>query len=376
MKKQTVFLTILLAAFFSMSASVQLEEEGGERKKKDTVQAVVLYGEEMLFASIDNLSDERISNIYDSLSRLSVPPLDLMSKIDLFLSVKSMSKDEVAFLMDSLFEADEVEYALINQINMYIINHPPEELDETAIQGPNQRILLPYPAHDRYLVWNTSKPHPYPISLFRNDLTESLDLTGDEFGDYASPLEKIVVTSKFGWREGRSHRGYDLDLQVWDPVSSIFDGVVRFAGYYGGYGRVVVVRHYNGLETLYAHLHRFKVKKGQEVKAGDVIGLGGSSGHSTGSHLHLECRYKGIALDPGTFIDFKKKKLVSNKILLKKDKYGYASIPDGVPFHTVAAGDSLYEIAKKYGTSIARLCEINNIRRNNFLRVGQRIRII
>ena len=96
---------------------------------------------------------------------------------------------------------------------------------------------MPFPAHDIYEVWNTSKPHPYPISLFQLDTTSEIKLSSRKFGDYASPLEKIVITSKYGYRDGRSHRGYDLDLQVWDEVSSTFDGQVRFAAFYGGYGR-------------------------------------------------------------------------------------------------------------------------------------------
>lgn len=342
--------------------------------KKDTVSALVLYGENLLFSSIENLTDERINEVYDSLRSLKNPPMHLMNQIDLYLRVKDMSKDEVAFLMDSLFEADEVEYALINQINLYIVENPP--LERKLSPEITIRRRSPYPADEHYHDWNTTKPHPYPFSLFTTDENSEIQLTGNEFGEFAAPLEKIVVTSKYGWRDGRSHRGYDLDLEVWDKVFSMFDGKVRFAGYYGGYGRVVVVRHYNGLESLYAHLHRYKVKVGDEVKAGDVVGLGGSSGHSTGSHLHFEIRYKGIALDPGSFIDINNKKLISDRIYLRKNKYGYASIPVGVPFHVVERGDSLYEIARRYGTSIARLCEINDLRRNAYLKVGQRIRII
>ena len=366
------YLSFVLLMLFS--SAIYAGEPGGKRVKKDTVSAVVLYGNDLLFSSIENLSDERINEVYDSLKSLKNPPVNMMNQIDLYLRVKDMSKDEVAFLMDSLFEADEVEYALINQINLYIIENPP--LERKITPEVTIRRRSPYPADEVYHMWSTQKPHPYPLSLFSRDQNKEIALTGDDLGNFVSPLEKIVITSRYGWRDGRSHRGYDLDLEVWDKVYSIFDGKVRFAGYYGGYGRVIVVRHYNGLETLYAHLHRYRVKVGDEVKAGDLLGLGGSSGHSTGSHLHLEVRYKGIALDPGSFIDFKKKKLLSDKLYLKKKKYGYAAIPIGIPFHVVERGDSLYEIAERYGTSVARLCEINNIRRNAYLRVGQRIRII
>jgi len=320
-------------SFSLLSTLVLATSPTGKKVKKDTVSAVVLYGNGLLFNSIEDLTDERINEVYDSLKSLHAQPRHVMNQIDLYLRVKDMSLDEVAFLLDSLFEADDVQYALINQINLYIKENPP--LERKITEEITIRRRSPYPAGEVYHNWNTSKPHPYPYSLFTNDENSEIKITGGELGQYASPLEKIVVTSRFGWRDGRSHRGYDLDLEVWDKVHSMFDGKVRFAGYYGGYGRVIVVRHYNGLETLYAHLHRYRVKVGDEVKAGDLIGLGGSSGHSTGSHLHFEVRYKGIALDPGTFIDRKKKKLVSNSIYLKKQKYGYASIPIGIPFHEV-----------------------------------------
>jgi murein DD-endopeptidase MepM/ murein hydrolase activator NlpD len=365
---KAILLTSTLLLLAGAFERVYAADEGG---KRDTVSALVLYGDEVLPNAIGSMSDEAIFKLHDSLSKDPNASHRLLSNIGMFLNVKRMSRDEVVYLLDSLFEADNVDYSIINQINIYITEHPLKAEEEMIAEEG-----MPFPAHDIYEVWNTSKPHPYPISLFQLDTTSEIKLSSRKFGDYASPLEKIVITSKYGYRDGRSHRGYDLDLQVWDEVSSTFDGQVRFAAFYGGYGRVVVVRHYNGLETVYAHLHRYKCKVGDFVKAGDVIGLGGSSGHSTGSHLHFEVRYKGIALDPGTFIDFKKKKLVSKSIHLRKGKWGYASIPVGIPFHTVVRGDSLYEIAAKYGTSINRLCEINNIRRNGYLRVGQRIRII
>ena len=139
---------------------------------------------------------------------------------------------------------------------------------------------------------------------------------------------------------------------------------------------MVVVRHYNGLETYYAHLHRFKVKTGDVVEAGDVIGLGGSSGRSTGSHLHYEIRYKGIPLDPGQIIAFKEKQLVSDVIVLNKTKWSYGIIPKGVTFHLVKSGDYLHKIAKQYGQSVDVLCELNGIKRNTMLKVGQKLRVL
>ena len=167
-----------------------------------------------------------------------------------------------------------------------------------------------------------------------------------------------------------------MDLEVWDTVRTAFPGMVRVAKYYGGYGRVVVVRHYNGLETLYAHLHRLKVEPGDTIQAGDLIGLGGSSGHSTGSHLHFECRFKGVPINPLAFIDYKSQSLVSDTLVLKKTKYGYAAFPKGTQFYVVESGDNLYEIAQRFGTTIYKLAELNGIRRNQYLIIGQALRVI
>ena len=109
---------------------------------------------------------------------------------------------------------------------------------------------------------------------------------------------------------------------------------------------------------------------------GDLIGLGGSSGHSTGSHLHFETRFKGIPINPLAFINYNDQNLVNDTLILKKTKYGYAAYPEGTKYYEVKKGDSLYEIAKAFGTTTSKLAEINGIRRNQILIVGQTLRVI
>lgn len=338
-------------------------------EKGDTVSAVVMYGDAYLLDGIEYLDVQGIQALKDSLLRLPQPRTDVVEQIRLYERIPNMEFGEVFELIDSLFDCEHIPYPLINQINLYVSkasDHQEEDIDTSA-----------YPADFYYQSWDTDIPNPYASNqLAKNDSTLFLRLTGGKrLQEYEVPIEG-VVTSRFGWRDGRNHNGVDIDLEVWDTVRTCFPGMVRMARYYGGYGRVVVVRHWNGLETLYAHLHRIKVKPGDVVSAGDLIGLGGSSGHSTGSHLHWEIRFKGVPLDPHAFIDFEKGELQNDTLVLKKTRYGYAAYPAGTQFYQVKRGDFLYKIANRYGTSVSNLCKLNGIRRNSILRVGQRIRVI
>ena len=350
---------------------------GGESKNagqgSDTLTAIVMYGKSFLLDELSDFSRSSVEAYRDSLKTLSVPPQDLIRQIDLYLGIEKMGDNEIVALIDSLFETDLVPYALINQINLYVANRPPPVdpfayIDTCSIPGS-----CFYNGQ-----WNTLLPNPYLNDLAKNDTVQELLLQSGDYeriSQYVTPVDN-VITSKFGWREGKNHNGIDVDLEVWDTVGAAFDGMVRVARYYGGYGRVVVVRHYNGLETTYAHLHRLKVKPGQVVKAGEVIGLGGSSGHSTGSHLHFEVRFKGVPINPLNIIDYNEKRLINDTLILKKTTYGYAAFPKGATLHTVKRGDCLYDIAKKYGTTTTRLARLNGIRRNSRLSVGQQLRVI
>lgn len=116
-----------------------------------------------------------------------------------------------------------------------------------------------------------------------------------------------AITSNYGYRPRfrRVHRGTDLRLSIGDTVVSAFDGKVRLTKYEGrGYGYYVVIRHDNGMETVYGHLSKFLVKPNQRVKAGEPIALGGNTGRSTGPHLHFETRFMGLPINPAAIIDF------------------------------------------------------------------------
>jgi LysM repeat protein len=172
------------------------------------------------------------------------------------------------------------------------------------------------------------------------------------------------------------HKGLDIDLNKGDTVRAAFDGVVRYAKYNrGGFGNLVIVRHYNGIETYYAHLSKLKVHVNQVVKAGDLIGLGGSTGRSRAAHLHFEVRYKDVPIDPLKMIDFDNQKLISNTFPITKTVFYPADYDGMAVYYKVKSGDTLGKIAKKYKTSVKSLCAMNKIKTNTNLKVGKPIRV-
>lgn len=262
------------------------------------------------------------------------------------------------------------------------------------------RSFIPYTMDSDH--WITEQVHSYnDIAL--NDLPESVVLQlVDSIHGYCIP-HPGPVTSQFKYRWKRAHKGIDIGLYTGDAIYAAFDGIVRAAlpvNMTGGYGNVLVIRHINGLETYYGHLSRFIVKSGDIVKAGELIGYGGSTGRSTGPHLHFETRYMGQAFDPERIFDFESGTLRSEEFVLKKhyfninSHYGQTdaqslaasqkkpSDPKSPKakqgkkvYHTVKKGENLSKIAKRYGTTVSNICKLNGIRANKALRVGQKLRV-
>ena len=191
---------------------------------------------------------------------------------------------------------------------------------------------------------------------------------------YVHPY-KNYVTSGFGPRRWIYHLGMDIKLNKGDSVVASLDGVVRVTKFdRRGFGNVVVIRHPSGLETIYGHLSKILVMPNQKVKAGELIGLGGSSGRSTGSHLHFETRYFGEPFDPNCFIDFEKCKLKSDTLNLSFKNFEYLVDIRKAKYCRIRKGDTLYKIAHRYNTSITALCKMNHMTSRSLLRVGRPIR--
>lgn len=239
--------------------------------------------------------------------------------------------------------------------------------------------------------WDTKRFNPYwkgalkfPFKLVFKDT------------NYSNPVSrKMVVTSRYGWRRGRPHQGIDIDLQVGDSVKSLLGGKVRFARYYSSYGNVIVVRHYNGLETVYAHLSKISVKENDIVQKGDVLGKGGVTGNARGSHLHLEVRYKGKSINPEYLFEFNDDTKVRSETLFvtrkwasprshkstRQSKIQLCTTLDKVDViaelrkktYIVQKGDTLHRIANEHGLAVSEICKANSISYNAVLKIGQEI---
>lgn len=268
-----------------------------------------------------------------------------------------------------------------------------EFIEETEVSEEEADTMeISFPSHDLYASWDTNKAHPYNFTETFKEDSVTIVLTQGEDNCFSMPV-KGRLTSVFGWRKYRPHYGTDIDLEKGDSIVCAFDGMVRIARYFQGYGNCVIVRHNNGLETVYGHLSKILVESGQKVNASTLLGLGGNTGRSRGSHLHFEIRYLGQALDTQDFIDFEKNDLKSNEFVLRKKdvenkydlralharhkadlmaRYGKVSA-DG--YYRVRKGDTLGAIARKTGTTVKSLCRKNKIKPTSILRLGQRLKI-
>ncbi|MEQ9425217.1 MAG: peptidoglycan DD-metalloendopeptidase family protein [Cyclobacteriaceae bacterium] len=232
-------------------------------------------------------------------------------------------------------------------------------------------------ADDYYNVWDSWSVNPYELDGEKFKDTVNLDLFDchHDLG-WSMPITNTYISSPFGMRRYRWHYGTDLKLHRGDSVRAAFDGIVRVRKYDRyGYGYYLVLRHYNGLETLYGHLSKRLVKIGQEIRAGEVIGLGGNTGRSTGSHLHFEVRYQGNAINPEDLYDFDADSLYATTTTVKPETFAYLKEARKVIWHKIRRGETLSHISYRYGVPINTICRLNGISRRTILRIGRRLRV-
>lgn len=277
------------------------------------------------------------------------------------------------------------------------IDRKMKAVDSVALFRLIQYEQMDSPAADLYQDWENFYAHratAVPDS-FRIDLR-----------NFCMPTDSRVLTSNFGSRWGRQHKGLDIKVYIGDTIRAAFSGKVRVVRYEAkGYGNYVVIRHHNGLETIYGHMSKHLVAPDQEVKAGDPIGLGGNTGRSTGSHLHFETRLCGVALNPALMFDFRNQDVVDDYYMFRKSTYpkesAQATRLRGVSgsvlaqedrlddptastavattaqrtvstrLHKVQKGETLTSIARKRHTTVAAICKLNRINKNTRLKLGQ-----
>ena len=281
-------------------------------------------------------------------------------------------------------------------------------LDTLALRSAMEREEARTPASQLYDDWNNTYAHRATA------LPDSFRINLKHF---CMPCKSRVVTSNFGARWGRAHKGLDIKVYIGDTIRAAWAGKVRIVKYEGaGYGKYVVIRHNNGLETIYGHMSAWLVEENQTVKAGQPIGLGGNTGRSTGSHLHFETRLCGVALNPAIFFDFRNQDVVADYYMFRKATYEHEAIaanslrgkvgdggynasdvrgetmPGGdmaaahnalptsqmkntaIRYHKVVAGETLYGIAKRRGLTVAELCKLNHLSKDVKVRPGQLLR--
>lgn len=272
-------------------------------------------------------------------------------------------------------------------------------VDTIMLRNITMREELESPSADLYANWDNKYAHR------ATELPETYKI---DLRHFTMPTTSRVITSNFGSRWGRQHKGLDIKVYIGDTIRAAFSGKVRIVRYEaGGYGKYIVIRHNNGLETIYGHLSKQLVEENQEVRSGEVIGLGGNTGRSTGSHLHFETRLCGVALNPALMFDFRAQDVTGDYYAFNKETYDnestnatrlrgkqdsstYAStdssddyatnkrttsgLTDQISYHKVKKGDTLERIAKKRGVTIEKICKLNHITKTMRLRPGQILR--
>lgn len=272
-------------------------------------------------------------------------------------------------------------------------------VDTIMLRNITMREELESPSADLYANWDNKYAHR------ATELPETYKI---DLRHFTMPTTSRVITSNFGSRWGRQHKGLDIKVYIGDTIRAAFSGKVRIVRYEaGGYGKYIVIRHNNGLETIYGHLSKQLVEENQEVRSGEVIGLGGNTGRSTGSHLHFETRLCGVALNPALMFDFRAQDVTGDYYAFNKETYDnestnatrlrgkqdsstYAStnssddyatnkrttsgLTDQISYHKVKKGETLDRIAKKRGVTVEKICKLNHITKTMRLRPGQILR--
>ena len=229
--------------------------------------------------------------------------------------------------------------------------------------NPGTAVDLDNPAAYLYPEWSNTYVNNYDNVKLPDSVIISMK-------GYCMPTDSTYITDKYGYRprRGKQHLGLDIRIRIGDTIRAAFDGKVRISRYERrGSGHYLVIRHPNGLETVYGHLSKKLVEENDIVHAGDPIALGGNTGRSTGPHLHFETRILGNPINPALMFDFPRQRAVT-------DYYVYQKNTRPV-YYKVKSGDTLSGIALKNETSVSNICKLNGITSKTVIKPGQTLRV-
>lgn len=265
-------------------------------------------------------------------------------------------------------------------------------LEEEDFEGVMNEYVHEMVCNDTTYGYKSFWSNDEVITCTTNDVSQLKDtlwmcVLDSLHANYAIPFEGLM-TSRYGYRHGRRHNGVDIDLETGDTIYAAFDGKIRYAKYHDhGFGNLIVIRHYNGLETYYAHCSKLLVAPNQDIVAGQPIGLGGNTGRSTGSHLHFEVRFYDNPIDPELIFDFKQKVVRDNLLVhsgvfhpssSSRSRYSSSQskpVDKNAKTHRVRSGENLWIIARKYGKTVDQLCRLNDLSETDVIHIGQVIRL-
>lgn len=285
----------------------------------------------------------------------------------IFLSVLTLFAASPAAAQDKLARQAPIDYKL-------------KAIDSISLRNLLKEDLVNNPAAILYGNWGEH---------FARQRSATPDSFNIALRGFCMPTTSRIVMSDFGLRRGRQHKGIDIKVYTGDTIRAAFSGKVRIVRYdEKGYGNYVVIRHHNGLETIYGHLSKNLVAQDQNVKAGTPIGLGGNTGRSASSHLHFETRFCGIALNPAQLFDFQNQDVtadyylfhntdadrampVSKTVAANDEQTQEKPAAKASHYHKVVKGETLSSIARKRHTTVDNLCRLNHISKTSRLRLGQ-----
>ncbi|WP_300187816.1 M23 family metallopeptidase [Fibrobacter sp.] len=303
--------------------------------------------------------------------------------------IKIKADDPKAFTKALLYEKQGVEYEIVETKKSPRRATVPENPQQPSPQDSLEQASAPDSVNNEHAsgpaneqVSNT-KPNEVKKAAPKQPQSRKSGNNG-EFFDFSTMLLPItheaLVGSPYGIRSHRLHRGVDVNVIKDEPVVAAYPGIVTMSRYNkGGYGNYVLIKHPNGIETLYAHLSKRLLKVGDEVFPGDIVGLAGNSGRSSAAHLHFEIRYGEVNIDPCTIIDFPHWSLKDgvDQFSMKKATAAHRKIQAklrGNNYYIVKKGDSQGDVANWFNISIESLCRINNLKPGAPLKAGQKLR--